>query len=70
MLLEPLGQPWFIQLAGREFFQFGDEQQVMGGRLITVSFKRCLRPGAERTAVVALGVLRFDGVRMGFEWAR
>ena len=38
----------------------------MGGRLIARVLKRCLRPGAERTAQMAGGVLVFDGVPEGF----
>ena len=43
---------------------------MVGGRLIARVLKRCLRPGAERTAERAGSVLVFDGVREGFGWAR
>jgi hypothetical protein len=54
-----------IEVAGRQFFQFGDEIKVMGGRLITRVPERCLGPVAERVAEVAGSVLVFDGVRLG-----
>ena len=54
-----------VERAGGEFFQFGDEKKVVGGRLVTGVLQRCLRPGAERSAQVGGGVWVFDGVREG-----
>ena len=57
-----------VEVAGGQFFQFGDEVEVVGGRPITGVLKRCLRPGAERAAEMGGGVLVFDGVREGLGW--
>ena len=52
-------------MPGHPLFQFGDEIEVVGGRLIARVLQRCLRPGAERTAQMAGIGLLFDGVREG-----